>query len=1377
MRVHRKEVFRNIIIAFIISITIIVMFTPMNALAVGDPTYYVHYNGNGNTGGSAPTTQSFTSGGVTISDEGSLVRTGYSFAGWNTAAGGTGTSYSAGDAYSTSSDVTLYAQWTLTAIMVGPEYGNKTITAALANATDGDTIIVTDGTYTENVVVSKEVTILSLNGSASTTVQASSLNNNVFYLTANNVTISGFNITGSTNAGIYSQQTSGHTISNNIVTGNWRGIYFFKVSDNTLSNNIVNNCYIGIWLYSICDHTTLVSNTVSGNDYSGIQIEYSDSNTLTNNNLSGSEYGLYIYSSTNNSMTGNTMSQNMYNFRLDSGSLTDYQHDIDTSNLVDGKPVYYLVSQSDEIIPSTAGFVYAITCDNISVSDATFTNVSRGVMFYDTDNSLLENVTISDCYYGIYMDHSNSNTLSNSSVSDVSNAGIYMYYSDSNTLSNNSVSDASSQGIYMSYSDTNTLTNNTVHDTYSGIEVRSSVVNTLTNNNVSENDNYGIYLYSSSSNTLENNTAITNDYGISIGNSQNVVLTDNIMSNNTYNFMISGSLLSYYQHNIDITNLVNGSPIYYLVSQSDQIVPSTAGTVYAISCDNITVRDITVSNIYEGIRFYDTDNSIIENVTISDCNDGIYLKESSGNTLTNNTLNLNNNCGFYLYASESNALTNNNASINDDGIYLQNSGSNILTNNTANENEYHGIYQSYSGSSILANNTASGNDNSGIYISNSDNSILSNNTISQSYCGIEIYSSSNLTLTGSIISQNIFNFYLTSSSLEDYQHNIDTSNLLDGKPVYYLVNHTDEIIPSTAAMAYAINCTNISVSDASITNVSRGVLLYETDDSTVENTTTSECNIGIYLEESLNNTLNNNDVSGNENYGIYVEYSANSTVSNNTANNDHAGIYLSESANSTVSNNTVNDGNTGISVSDSSNSIVSNNTVNENTYEGICVDTSANITLSDNTVSVSTNYGIRLFSVSYSTIADNTVSQSGDRGIYLYYSTNNNLTGNTANNNENGFYIYNSGSCTLRNNSADNNTLDIDLRSSNNVLVDPFILGDDLAELTFTSDSTTTQIVRTETNSNAFTGKTNVNGYITISSALSSMNMSLFYSDSGMTASKEATLALYKLNGTEWDEMNATVNTSSNTVIANLTEFGTFALFKDSEPVATTTTTSSSSGTRASVSQGQSPEIVSQSASSVKRIIGGSEVNYDFSDSGTPVLGVSFDAKTDEGLVVAKVQVLSSNPEGVPSPSGKSYQMMSIDVGSEGTISSSSGSADNIQIRFKVSKQWIEENNIDVSTIRMTRYNNGQWGDLPTYQEREEDGYIYFYAETPGFSVFNVVGDEMAETTSVETVESTAPITEEVEEPVEEDETSSTPGFTAIAGVVFVSLAVLLRRK
>lgn len=79
--------------------------------------YTVTYNGNGNTGGSVPTDnlayqQNAT---VTVKDNaGSLVKTGYTFAGWNTAADGSGTSYNPAATFTMgSANVTLYAKWSL----------------------------------------------------------------------------------------------------------------------------------------------------------------------------------------------------------------------------------------------------------------------------------------------------------------------------------------------------------------------------------------------------------------------------------------------------------------------------------------------------------------------------------------------------------------------------------------------------------------------------------------------------------------------------------------------------------------------------------------------------------------------------------------------------------------------------------------------------------------------------------------------------------------------------------------------------------------------------------------------------------------------------------------------------------------------------------------------------------------------------------------------------------------------------------------------------------------------------------------------------------------------------------------------------------------
>jgi uncharacterized repeat protein (TIGR02543 family) len=83
------------------------------------PTYNVTFSGNGNTGGTAPSNQTKTQGvNLTLSGAGTLVRTGYTFVNWNTAATGTGTSYAAGAAYATDAAVTLYAQWTVSTYSV-----------------------------------------------------------------------------------------------------------------------------------------------------------------------------------------------------------------------------------------------------------------------------------------------------------------------------------------------------------------------------------------------------------------------------------------------------------------------------------------------------------------------------------------------------------------------------------------------------------------------------------------------------------------------------------------------------------------------------------------------------------------------------------------------------------------------------------------------------------------------------------------------------------------------------------------------------------------------------------------------------------------------------------------------------------------------------------------------------------------------------------------------------------------------------------------------------------------------------------------------------------------------------------------------------------
>lgn len=91
------------------------VYDNLSISVVSTPTYAVTYNANGSTGGFAPIDSSSPyaqdSTVTVLGNTGALVKTGYSFANWNTAASGSGTFYNPGSTFSITAPVTLYAQW------------------------------------------------------------------------------------------------------------------------------------------------------------------------------------------------------------------------------------------------------------------------------------------------------------------------------------------------------------------------------------------------------------------------------------------------------------------------------------------------------------------------------------------------------------------------------------------------------------------------------------------------------------------------------------------------------------------------------------------------------------------------------------------------------------------------------------------------------------------------------------------------------------------------------------------------------------------------------------------------------------------------------------------------------------------------------------------------------------------------------------------------------------------------------------------------------------------------------------------------------------------------------------------------------------------
>ncbi|PWL20814.1 MAG: hypothetical protein DCO81_04245 [Candidatus Aquiluna sp. XM-24bin5] len=90
-------------------------------------SHTVTYNDNGSNSGSVPSSQVKIEG-VALqlaSNSGTLAKTGYTFAGWNTQADGEGTDYAESANYSTDSGLTLYAKWTPNSYTVTYQSGDS----------------------------------------------------------------------------------------------------------------------------------------------------------------------------------------------------------------------------------------------------------------------------------------------------------------------------------------------------------------------------------------------------------------------------------------------------------------------------------------------------------------------------------------------------------------------------------------------------------------------------------------------------------------------------------------------------------------------------------------------------------------------------------------------------------------------------------------------------------------------------------------------------------------------------------------------------------------------------------------------------------------------------------------------------------------------------------------------------------------------------------------------------------------------------------------------------------------------------------------------------------------------------------------------------
>jgi len=335
------------------------------------------------------------------------------------------------------------------------------------------------------------------------------------YIFGNNITAntqSGISLEG---YGLAPERTRNNIISGNIITKNQRGIGLGQYTrhNSVIGNNITENSW-GIEFYGS-------GNNVSENNFernSGGIYAFGSGHTISGNNVtSNNHYGILIQDSSNNMLRNNIMVNNKYNFGVKGSQLSNFIHDIDESNTVDGKPVYYWVNKHNAIVPVNVGYVGVVNSTNITIKELELKNNYQGVLLAYTKNSTIANNIVSNNLYGIYFYSSSCNNISQNNITSNNIYGIHLDGSYSNTISENKVANNTGSGIRFDWSHHNIISeNNIVANEKDGIWLSQSSDNIIFGNRI-ENNQRGIELYSSSDNRFyhnyfANNTVQVYDY-------------------------------------------------------------------------------------------------------------------------------------------------------------------------------------------------------------------------------------------------------------------------------------------------------------------------------------------------------------------------------------------------------------------------------------------------------------------------------------------------------------------------------------------------------------------------------------------------------------------------------------------------------------------------------------------------------------------------------------------------------------------------------------------------------------------------------------------------------------------------------------------------
>ncbi|HID20603.1 MAG TPA: hypothetical protein EYP28_06685 [Methanophagales archaeon] len=287
---------------------------------------------------------------------------------------------------STNSSIAVPFAFRSTSIIVDK---NESIQLAVMSSAVGDTILVAEGNYCENVVIDKPMHIRSLAGPSKTLITAADSMMPVFKVTSNNVTICGFAITGD-DVGIMLSRSKFSNIEDNNISKTTCGIKLTMSNTARMECNTVFDNACGIEL-SQSPNILLKDNIIFDNE-NGIELSQSNTAHMENNTLFNNEYGIELSQSATALLKDNTVFDNDCGIELHQ---SDTAHMENNTVFGNNNNIAFVSSHKNWILRnniSTGEIGIALKFSNYNnISDNTVRKNEVGIDFSMSNSNIIRN--------------------------------------------------------------------------------------------------------------------------------------------------------------------------------------------------------------------------------------------------------------------------------------------------------------------------------------------------------------------------------------------------------------------------------------------------------------------------------------------------------------------------------------------------------------------------------------------------------------------------------------------------------------------------------------------------------------------------------------------------------------------------------------------------------------------------------------------------------------------------------------------------------------------------------------------------------------------------------------------------------------------------